>query len=192
MSDGYVKFTCNLISGKNVSAEKLVSIKNWRDKFVEQGLIGERDGIGFGNVSIREGEGFIITGTATGGTKHIRDDQFTLVTDYDIDSNSLTCKGAVKASSESLTHAAVYQNNSSAEAVIHIHNNDLWEQYLDKLPTTAKEAEYGTPDIAREVGKLVSSGNVIVMGGHKEGLISFGVTLEEAGCALQNLFKQES
>jgi L-ribulose-5-phosphate 4-epimerase len=35
--------------------------------------------------------------------------------------NSLTCQGQVKASSKSLTHAAIYAANPRVKAVIHVH-----------------------------------------------------------------------
>jgi len=75
---------------------------------------------------------------------------------------------------------------------VHIHNLQLWEKYLDVLPTTSKEVEYGTPEMAFEIGKIMSlpetlDKKVFVMGGHKEGLISFGKTVEEAALIILSL-----
>jgi len=57
------------------------------------------------------------------------------------------------------------------------------------LPTTSKEIEYGTPEMAFEISKIMKlpetqNTKVFVMGGHKEGLISFGKTIEEAALAI--------
>jgi hypothetical protein len=62
----------------------------------------------------------------------------------------------------------------------------MWNNLIHKVPTTKIEATYGTPEIANEIKRLFSESTVaaekiIVMGGHKEGIISFGRTLEEAG-----------
>ena len=100
--------------------------------------------------------------------------------------NSLTCTGPIKASSESLSHAVVYECSPETNAVIHIHNLDMWEKYIYKFPSTKAHALYGTPEIANEIKRLFSDTNLrvkkfIVMGGHREGIISFGKTLDEAG-----------
>jgi len=67
MDDGYIKFQCEWISSESLPESKLISLKQIRDKLFKQGFLGERGGVGFGNISIREGTGFIITGSATGG-----------------------------------------------------------------------------------------------------------------------------
>ena len=67
--------------------------------------------------------------------------------------------------------------------------NQLWERLINKIPTTSPEAEYGTPEIARDIIRLfketdVKEKKILVMGGHKEGIISFGKDLDEAGNVL--------
>jgi len=99
--------------------------------------------------------------------------------------NAIWCRGVVKASAESMSHAAVYAANTEVGAVVHIHNLQLWEKYLDVLPTTSKEIEYGTPEMAFAISKIMTQQEtldrkVFVMGGHKEGVIAFGKTVEEA------------
>ena len=111
---------------------------------------------------------------------------YALVTDYNISNNSLICKGAVKASSESLTHAVVYESSPETQAIIHVHNNHLWKKYFDQVPTTKENVAYGTPEMGREVVRLfrettVAEMRMIVMAGHEDGIIGFGKTLEEAG-----------
>ena len=69
----------------------------------------------------------------------------------------------------------------------------MWEKYVDKLQTTNKEVPYGTSDMANEIKRLfresdVNYEKILVMGGHKEGVVSFGETLEEAGNILLNKF----
>jgi ribulose-5-phosphate 4-epimerase/fuculose-1-phosphate aldolase len=110
---------------------------------------------------------------------------YSFVSSWDIDNNSLKCSGGTKASSESMTHGAVYDCNSQIGAVVHIHNLKYWKTFINKLPTTNKHATYGTPEIANEIKRLYKETDfktkkVAVLGGHKEGIISFGKNIKEA------------
>ena len=153
------------------------------------GLIGTNsNGIGFGNISIRidDTRQFIITGSNTGGLDETKGKHFTRVVNFDIAGNSLICRGPIQASSESLTHAAIYTANDRIKGVIHVHSKYLWQRLKDVAPTTSVNVEYGTPEIASEMARLLIAGEsvkagIIVMGGHREGLVAFGRTLTEAG-----------
>ena len=145
------------------------------------------DGIGYGNISIRvpQSDQFYISGTATGGIPELDQIHYPLVERCDLLQNAVWCRGVVKASAESMSHAAIYSCSSDIGAVVHIHNRELWQKYLDILPATAKEIEYGTPDMAFEIIRLMNlpetqQKKVFVMGGHMDGIISFGKTVEEA------------
>jgi ribulose-5-phosphate 4-epimerase/fuculose-1-phosphate aldolase len=184
---GYIKFQCNWIKTEPVENKLIEEIVLCRNKLYKLGLIGAySNGIGFGNLSIRLANNiFIITGTSTGQIANLNNNHFTKVTGYNFMKNSLTCEGPVKASSESLTHAAVYESDNFANAVIHIHNKSLWEKLLNVLPATSPEIEYGTPAMAEEVKRLFKETDLIekkifVMAGHEEGIVSFGRNLEEA------------
>ena len=55
----------------------------------------------------------------------------------------------------------------------------------DVVPTTDSRAEAGTPAMADAIATLLATGvpgGLFVMGGHREGLMSFGLTVDEA-CA---------
>lgn len=190
-----IKFKCHSIKGEPISWHKLEEIDKWRDKLYKKKLIGAyNNGIGFGNLSIRtKNNKFIITGTATGILPSLNNKHYTEVTKFDIDKNTLTCKGPLKASSESLSHAAIYKSNRDINAIIHIHNLVLWKKMLGDLPTTSKQAAYGSPELAREIIRLLEnpemrSKKIIVMAGHKEGIISFGKNLDEAGSVILKKF----
>ncbi len=191
---GVVKFNCSWIKDAPLSSELLADLNLWRDKMYGLGFIGVYDdGIGYGNMSVRaEGKQFIITGSGTGKYKSLSNEHYTKVVDYDLEKNSLTAVGPVIASSESLSHAIIYERNKNVNAVIHIHNLFLWKKLLDKIPTTNKSIEYGTPDMAKEILRLfdetkVAEIQMLVMAGHEEGLISFGKDLHEAGNQLLNV-----
>lgn len=183
-SEGYIKFNLSWEEKAfDFDDPDFMRINSCRNKLFEMGLIGAYpDGIGFGNLSIRYNRNeFIISGSVTGNFKNLTKEHYSLVKDYDIFKNSVNCIGLTKASSESLSHAAIYESNMDVNAVIHIHNNDMWNKYLNDLPTTDKKAEFGTPEIALEIKKLANQNSgIIIMGGHTEGIISYGKSLNEA------------
>ena len=111
MDEGYIKYSCIWIKSAPISDKGLIGINIWRQKLFALGLIGSyEDDIGFGNISIRvrNSSQFIISGTQTGHIPFLKNYHYTLVTSFNIEKNSLTCQGPIKASSESLTHAAIY------------------------------------------------------------------------------------
>ncbi|MEM9391149.1 MAG: class II aldolase/adducin family protein, partial [Bacteroidota bacterium] len=153
-----------------------------------------KNGIGFGNISSRlENNHFLISGSATGGITELNKDHYTVVTSYNLNQNNLTCKGPIKASSESLSHAVIYECSSSVNAVIHVHSMKLWSELLHALPTTNTSVAYGTPDMAIEIKRLfeesdIEKHNTIIMGGHEEGILVFGKSMNEAGDKILELF----
>ena len=185
--DGYIKFNCEWTITDPIANDAILGLNKCRAILFSKNLIGMYDnGIGFGNISKRiDAEQFIITGSATGRIRELTGQHYTKVTEHNIKTNSLTCEGPIKASSESLTHASIYLADSDVNAVIHVHSLDLWEKLIDKVPTTSTKIAYGTPEMANEIIRLfqetdVINQKIVVMAGHHEGIISFGKDLEEA------------
>lgn len=187
MDEGYLKFNCKWIKEQPFSEEDVEAVNAIRDQLYQFDLIGmDQSGIGYGNISVRSEKGiFLISGSATGGLSSLSTHHYSLVTYYDFASNKISCRGITKASSESLSHAAIYDFDSSYNAVIHVHDLVLWETYKGVEPTTSESIEYGTSEMAQGIQHVLSkrqarSKRFMVMGGHKEGILSFGRTLDEA------------
>ncbi len=187
--EGVIKFRCEWIPSEPLPVEKLLSLIECRQSLYALGLIGAYpDGIGFGNISFRNAtnpDQFMISGTQTGDIPEVDNHHFTLVTSVDVPANTLTCAGPIKASSESMTHAALYSCSPQINAVIHIHNLPVWEELQGKVPTTGANVPYGTPAMVQEIIRLYNETNLpqeqlLVMAGHREGVIAFGSTLHEA------------
>lgn len=185
---GSIKFQCDWIRTEPVDERMITEINRWRNILFNHKLIGVYpNGIGYGNISIRlNDQEFLISGTSTGHLEKLSTNHYSTVTTYNFSENTLTCKGPIKASAESLTHAAVYEMDQHIQAIIHIHNKQIWDKLLNRIPTTSASVEYGTPQMALEIKKLFSTTNllehkILVMGGHEEGIIAFGKDLEEAG-----------
>jgi hypothetical protein len=196
--EGYIKYDIDWTPGPAPDVDAARDLDRWRRPLFAAGLIGEYAdlGIGYGNISKRCGKAgqFLISGTQTGHLADTDERHYALVTDVDIDANTVCCRGPVKASSEAMTHAAIYALDEQIAAVVHVHSRPLWEKYLGVLPTTAGDVPYGTPDMARELARLFASGGldeagIAVMAGHDEGLISFGPSLETAATRILNLVR---
>jgi len=196
IDEGYIKYDSDWTPGP-VPAQELTSLLDtWRRPLFDAGLVGHYEdlGVGYGNLSVRFGmsEQFIISGTQTGHIANTDGQHYALVTHYDIDRNHVSSTGPVQASSESLTHAAIYELNEAINAVVHVHSRALWATLKDQLPTTAADVSYGTPEMAREFTRLYCdtsfrANGVAVMAGHNEGIVSIGCDLEEAAMRILTL-----
>ena len=196
IDEGYTKFACDWTRGKLPAFDGMAELRRWRRVLVDAGLIGyyEEHQVGFGNISVRvdAGPSFLISGTQTGHLADVDERHFALVTEVDTARNRVHCRGPVQASSESMTHAALYQIDAHINAVVHVHSDVLWNCHLGLLPTTSQDIAYGTPDMADEFARLYNetafrSGGVAVMGGHEAGLVSIGRNLPEATLRILDL-----
>lgn len=197
MDEGYIKFRCEWRKEEKVDPACVEALNEWRRKLYDLQLIGQyENGIGFGNISMRYNNNqFIITGSATGGLPILDHNHYTKVNSYSFSSNTVSCSGPIKASSESLSHAAVYEAWPECNAVIHVHHLKMWERLLHKLPSTPENIAFGTPEMAEAIQRILSykealRQGIIVMGGHREGILTFGETLEVAGEILISWFKR--
>ena len=189
INEGTIKFVSHWRETAPGDGRELEDAIRWRAPLHRAGLIGhfEDHDVGYGNLSARlnDGSGFVISGTQTGDVKDVSAAHFAFVTAYDIEANSVTSWGPVEASSESLTHAAIYELDSSIGGVVHVHCDRLWDASKDVLPSTRESVDYGTPQMAREFARLFSetsfgSIGIARMAGHAGGLISIGCDVRQA------------
>ncbi len=200
LDEGYIKYRSKWAEGPPPDPQLARQIETWRRPLFEAGLVGHYEdlGIGYGNISVRVAEPrrFLISGTRTGRIAYTDERHYALVTDYDIDANSVSCRGPVQASSEALTHAAIYELDATIAAIVHVHSRSLWQTFVGDLPTTAADVAYGTPQMAREFRRLYDQSDfaergIAVMAGHDEGLVSIGQSLGQATSRILNL-RQET
>jgi L-ribulose-5-phosphate 4-epimerase len=198
MDEGYIKYHCHWDERQCITPEEIDTINHWREILCEHGLIGMlSNGIGFGNISIRQDNNiFLISGSATGGIPKLDETHYSRVTSFNLGKNELCCKGQTIASSESLTHAALYAIDPAIQSVVHVHHREGWLKGLHRLPTTPADIAYGTPEMAAAVQSCYSqykhTGNLIFMAGHEDGIISVGHTPEQAVGFLLQLFQEVS
>jgi ribulose-5-phosphate 4-epimerase/fuculose-1-phosphate aldolase len=195
--EGVIKFHNQWVDGQLEDFELFDSLNEWRNRLHELYLIGVNEqGIGYGNISIRFNTNqFIISGSGTGNLRTLTKQHYTLVTSYSFEDNRVSSRGPISASSESLTHAAIYASDEKVNAVIHVHHRELWNQCLYILPASGSDIEYGTPGMANEVERLFKQTDlavqkIMIMGGHPDGILTFGCSLDEAGHRLLELFNK--
>lgn len=197
--EGVIKFALDYQPGPAFAGPELVELNAWRQILWQLGLIG-RDpqryqGLGYGNLSRRTGtfagdphqRRFLISGTQTGGLERLGAEHYVQVLECCPEANSVRAVGPIRPSSEALTHGALYAVDNHLKAVLHVHSPEIWQAALQLgLPVTDHRVPYGTPEMAAEMQRLyaddhVRSGGIIVMGGHPDGLVTFGAGLAVAG-----------
>jgi len=164
---GSIKFTCDRVVVELSQFAGFDELNKYRRKLLRLGTIGiDRNGVGFGNLSVRNGatSHFYITGSGTGKLPELT--------------------------------PAVYESDPTTCAVIHCHDMKLWTALLHKVPTTPEKIEYGTPEMAYAVRGLfdntdVRKKKIFVMAGHEGGVVAFGRDLRSAFAQLTEESKKE-
>jgi hypothetical protein len=208
MTEGVIKYELWFLETPPLPAEQVRELSAWRRMLYLTQLIGQDparyEGYGYGNISKRvppfdappTERCFVISATQTGELDALTGEHYALVHACYPERNVVIAEGPRKPSSESLTHGAVYALDAEVRWVMHVHSPEMWRnaQALG-LPITRIDVPYGSPEMAEEVARLfretdVHSQRLFAMGGHEDGLVSFGRTAEEAGIVLLTTLAQ--
>ncbi len=189
--EGVIKFQLDHVDDDLLNIE-VTEIDAWRYLFMQVGIIGQDDdrydGYGFGNLSQRTSDGFLISGTQTGYMATTKLKDYAEVTGWNSKLNTIVSRGLVKPSSESLTHAVIYEVQNEVTSVFHVHSPDIWNAAAQlKIPITDPDIPYGTPGMAEAVQRCASESGlpgVLSMGGHEDGIVAYGRTASETGLLL--------
>lgn len=197
--EGVIKFNLEFTPAPPLSEADLMEINQWRARLYAHKLIGQDParygGYGYGNLSLRLApldappalRRFIISGSQTGNLAELEPEHYTVVTACYPDENRLVAHGPIRPSSESLTHSAVYALDPAIRAVFHAHSPEIWHAAAKLgIPITDADVPYGTPQMAAEVARLYATTDmaqqrIFSMGGHEDGIVTFGTTAAEAG-----------
>ncbi|MGB1251451.1 MAG: class II aldolase/adducin family protein [Candidatus Promineifilaceae bacterium] len=200
--EGVIKFQLDFQSAAALSAETIAELNAWRKVLVMMGMIGQTperySNYGFGNISRRLTTvahpkadcPFIISGTQTGGIADLQAQHYATILNCIPTENRVLAQGPMKPSSESMTHGIVYAVSAETNWVFHAHDPHIWRQATAlNIPTTDPAIPYGTPEMSAEVVRLfadsdVSKRKIFSMGGHEDGIVTFGSSAEQAGGVL--------
>jgi len=197
MEEGYVKYRAEHRDAPAIEPPGWAALNKGRTLLHDLRLVGVYpNGVGYGNVSLRVGrEAFLISGTATGEARELTAAQYCLVTSFDLEKNTVRTEGPVPASSESMSHGAVYRALPAAASVIHIHSRPVFDGLLAAgAPATPPEALFGTPEMALAIQAAAQKTGVdqgwVVMTGHDEGVIVYAASVEWALNLTLELYRQ--
>lgn len=194
--EGVIKYRLDYQTGAPRDYPEIAELNAWRTILFQLGLIGQDSarygGLAYGNISFRldNSPQFVITGSQTGGLMHLTNEHVSTILLADLVRNHIVAEGAIKPSSEALTHAAVYAASRDINAVVHAHSPIIWQHYQAMaLPAIDSSIRYGTPEMADAVLKLfdrnlLGEQPVFVMLGHEDGIVSFGNTIAGASQVL--------
>ncbi len=195
MIDGVIKYGIEHQTADTPLFSGYEQLESLRTRLYALGLIGEKDGIGYGNLSMRyEGsKSFFITATQTGRNMMLSREYYTYISDYNFSTFKIISQGTHNPSSEALSHAMIYAIDDRITTVIHIHSFALWN-FMKNKNTLSTTAEYGTAEMVEEIAGLYTNldpmmNNAFVMKGHEEGIITFGRSVEEAELVLYNILQ---
>lgn len=212
--DGVVKFNCDFATGNPPDEKEIGELMFWRDRFFEIGLIGQDSsrygGAGYGNVSQRiepfDGEHprIVATATQTGGIPKLGIEGYVTVLECHPERNNVLVvespTGKIKTTSEIFTHNQVYLLGRgigkipNVRSVVHVHSPLMWKnaQRLG-MPRTNPSAQYGTPEMALETERIYPEAKrlgIFSMGGHEDGIVSFGSSPEEAASIMMAYYRR--
>ena len=168
MDDGYIKYRSERRNGVFATTPLFSDLNQFRTILFDLKLVGMYpNGVGYGNLSMRTGPNqFIVTASATGGFRTLRDNQYCLVEEFSIEQNWVRCKKLF----------------------------DDWLDN-DRVATPAS-IPYGTPEMAHAVSNLVQSlrslPTMFAMAGHDEGMVAYGTNIATTQACLINEFQKST
>lgn len=180
-----------ILEKKNIPYNKKIEeLIFWCKKFDEVVLAPHHKKGSYGNLSFKNDNGFIITGSGKDMSK-ININEFVKVKKCDLKNKKVYARGLIEPSSESFLHWLIYQKRKDVKAIFHGHNQKILEKADElNLIKTEKEKPYGTIELVKEVLKVLNKNNYIIMKNH--GFISLGSSMKEAGKIAIKIYKRAS
>lgn len=200
--EGIIKYVLSHRPAAALLLPQVDELIAWRKILYQLNLIGadpaRYGGYGFGNLSRRIApadasaipRSFIISGTQTGALADLGPEHFATVTECVPERNQVVSLGPIQPSSEAMTHATLYALDDQVWAVMHVHSFHIWRAAKRLgLPATPATVPYGTVAMTEAVRTIMARpdpGNLhlFVMGGHEDGVVSYGKSMAQAGTAL--------
>lgn len=196
--EGVIQFAYDLRTADRppLPLERFAQLQAWRQILRQLGLLGQDpnryDGLGFGNMSVRDPElpgQFAITASQTGAVPVLAPGDLVRVLNCNLGRFWVDAEGSQPPSSETLTHGMIYAADPDIHWVFHCHNPEIWRRAPAlELPCTAAGVGYGSPAMTAAVAQVLRRHKqrpiLFVTLGHEDGLFSCGATAEQAGTSL--------
>ncbi|MDD5593450.1 MAG: class II aldolase/adducin family protein [Candidatus Margulisbacteria bacterium] len=178
------KFKVDFIGAGAPHDQGLEELKRWCSIFHKKDLAPLYEHGSFGNLSFRiqgppggQTDQFIITASGLKLKDDLTDDCFVKVVTVDLKQQLISAAGSRLPSSETMLHAAIYQDRRDVNAVFHGHSQAILK--CRELTATQKEEPYGSRALVESVLPLLADNDFIIMKNH--GFLSLGATMKAAG-----------
>ncbi len=183
--EGTIQFGYGLNPGPSVAIELFSELAAWRDVLFRLDLLGQHpdryDGFAYGNISGKtaDADEFVITASQTSGAPELTPENVVTITGANLQRFWVDAQGSEPPSSETLTHAMIYQADPRMRFVFHVHSPVMW-RYREQLglPQTAADVPYGTPAMTAAVDALLDNNQsrplVFATAGHEDGIFALG------------------
>ena len=183
---------------KEIAVKECNKIEKIRMRLYSLGLIGAYcDGIGFGNISVRykKKSSFVITSKETGEFPKLNPNYYSFVKKVDLEKFTVYAIGPSKPCDEAINHACIYDLDSQINAVIHVHNEKLWDYMLKNDYLSTNDTLWDSNKIVEDIKKMYKDidpflNNAFVLKGDFEGVVTFGKTLKDAEKALLEIIQK--
>lgn len=193
-AEGTIHFAYNL-TPQETPLPEFNELAAWRDILFRLDLIGQHpdkyEGFAFGNLSTKyadhtDDDVFVITASQTSGAVQLEADHLVTIREANLSRFWVEAEGAEPPSSETLTHAMIYQADKRARCVLHIHNPAMWHHRAKlNLPETPESVSYGTQAMVSAVAELLDQHQsrplVFATAGHQDGIFVLGTHLRDCG-----------
>jgi len=171
---------------------RLEALIYWAYIFHLSNLAPATKSISAGNLSFRNKTGsneFFISGTQVGLNSKLTKRQFVLINNVDFEKKIVNCSGVCKPSSETMLHAAIYQNRSDVHAVFHGHCTEILNnaQKLNVMVTN-RVSQYGSIDLVNSVLEILDHQNFIVIKEH--GFLAMSADIASTGNLCLEMLKK--
>ena len=200
-TEGVIQFGYELESATEppAGAPVLQTLLAWRAVLRRLGLLGQTPGryggLGYGNLSARDPERpgeFVITASQTGGIRDLDASGLCRILNYDLAGFRVSAAGTRPPSSESLSHAMIYQADPGVWWVFHVHSPEIWRRVAAlAIPAIGADVAYGSPAMASAVAVVLATNSerplTFVTLGHEDGVFACGRTAGETGTLLVDL-----
>jgi L-ribulose-5-phosphate 4-epimerase len=175
------------------------TLRGWRTVLKRLGLLGQDparyEGLGFGNLSARDQARpaeFVVTASQTSGAETLDDDGLVRIVRGDLARFWVDALGRQPPSSETLTHAMIYQADAGVNWIFHVHSPEIWRQTRAlRLPATPEHVAYGSTAMVQAVAALLEQHSARPLAfttlGHQDGVFACGAGADDAGTILATL-----
>ncbi len=197
--EGTIQFAYELAPSPSAALDQdtFAELAAWRSILHELKLLGQvadkYQGFAYGNLSVRttDSEEFVISASQTSGVESLLPEHLVRITGCNLQRFWVDAQGQEPPSSESLTHAMIYAADRRVRCVLHVHSTTLWQHRTAlKLPQTADDVPYGSPEMIRAVSELMETHQsrplTFATAGHEDGIFTCGHTIRDCGGMLIN------